>query len=139
MPNALSHVVVLTDDLDAVLRFLTEVAGLRDVTRYETVPEQVHELFDWPIEHGRAAGAFVGQGPGSVDVLEIPEALRASVRPGVRLLAIVNRDAAAAGDRARDAGFATRGPFGATTATGGTMAMSEVIAGGVAFELVQFG
>lgn len=139
MPNSLSHVVVLTDDLDAVLRFLTEVAGMRDVLRYETVPEQVHALFEWPVEHGRAAGAFVGQGPGAVDVLEIPEALRDTVRPGVRLLAVVNRDAAGAGERARDAAFATRGPFAATTATGGTMAMCEVVAGGVAFELVQFG
>jgi catechol 2,3-dioxygenase-like lactoylglutathione lyase family enzyme len=139
MPTALSHVVVLTDDLDAVLRFLTDVAKLRPVAHYETVPGDVHALFGWPLEHGTARGAFVGEGPGSVDVLEIPEALRGSVAPGVRLLAVANRDATAARDAAAGAGFAARGPFTATTATGGTMATTEVVAGGVAFELVQFG
>lgn len=139
MPNSLSHVVVLTDDLDAVLRFLTDIAGMRDVVRYETEPEQVQQLFGWPLEHGRAQGAFVGEGPGSVDVLEIPPALRASIRPGVRLLAVANRDAGAAAGRALDAGFDARGPFEATTATGGAMSTTEVVAGGIAFELVQFG
>ena len=139
MPTALSHVVVLTDDLDALLRFLTQVAKLRPVARYETVPADVEALFGWPVEHGVAQGAFVGEGPGSVDVLEIPEALRGTVAPGVRLLAVANRDAGAALDAATAAGFEARGPFTATTATGGTMATTEVVAGGVAFELVQFG
>lgn len=139
MPTALSHVVVLTDDLDAVLRFLTDVANLRPVAHYETVAEDVEALFGWPVEHGVARGAFVGEGPGSVDVLEIPEALRDTVRPGVRLLAVANRDAEAGRDTATAAGFAARGPFTTTTATGGTMATTEVFAGGVAFELVQFG
>ncbi|MCU1375791.1 MAG: hypothetical protein JWO68_3077 [Actinomycetia bacterium] len=138
MPTSLSHVVVLTDDLEEVLRFLAEVANVRGVTRYETEPQQVHDLFGWPVEHGRASGAFVGDGPGSVDVLEIPVALRDAVRPGVRLLAVVNRDVAAAGEAAAAAGFAVRGPFLATTATGGSMRNVEVVAGGVAFELVQF-
>ena len=139
MPARLSHVVVLTDDLDAVLRFMTDVAKLRPIARYETQPADVEALFGWPLEHGRARGAFVGEGPGSVDVLEIPEALRDTVRPGVRLLAVANRDAEAARDTATAAGFPARGPFTATTATGGTMATTEVIAGGVPFELVQFG
>jgi catechol 2,3-dioxygenase-like lactoylglutathione lyase family enzyme len=139
MPTALSHVVVLTDDLDAILRFLTEVAKLRPVAHYETVAEDVEALFGWPIEHGVAKGAFVGEGPGAVDVLEIPTALRDSVRPGVRLLAVANRDAEGARDAATAVGFLARGPFTTTTATGGTMATTEIIAGGVAFELVQFG
>lgn len=139
MPSSLSHVVVFTDDLDEMLRFLTEVAGLRGVTRYVTEPDDTSAVFGWPVEHGRAAGAFVGEGPGSVDVLEIPAALRDDVRPGVRLLAVANRDAAAAADAATAAGFDVRGPFHTSTATGGSMALTEVVAGGVAFELVQFG
>jgi catechol 2,3-dioxygenase-like lactoylglutathione lyase family enzyme len=138
MPSSLTHVVVLTDDLDAVLRFMTDVAKLRPVAPYVTQAEDVHALFGWPLEHSQARGAFVGDGPGSVDVLEIPAALRATVQPGVRLLAVANRDAAAAAAAATAAGFAARGPFTATTATGGTMATTEVVAGGVAFELVQF-
>ena len=139
MPSSLSHVVVLTDDLDEMLRFLTEVAGLRGVTRYVTEPDDTSAVFGWPAENGRATGAFVGEGPGSVDVLEIPVALRDEVRPGVRLLAVANRDAAAAGEAAAAAGYDVRGPFRTSTATGGSMVLTEVVAGGVAFELVQFG
>lgn len=139
MPSSLSHVVVLTDDLDAVVSFLTDIAGLRAVNPYETVPEQTAALFGWPVEAGPARGAFVGEGPGSVDVLEIPGSLRGTVAPGVRLLAAVNRDAGAAAAAASAAGYAVRGPFDATTATGGSMRMVEVVAGGIPFELVQFG
>ena len=138
MPSSLSHVVVFTDDLEALLRFLTDVAKVKGVTRYETVPEQVEPLFGWPLEHGRARCAFVGEGPGSIDVVEIPPGLRDTVKPGVRLLAIPNRDAVAAQHDAITAGFEAHGPFTATTSTGGAMRMTEVVAGGVAFELVQF-
>jgi catechol 2,3-dioxygenase-like lactoylglutathione lyase family enzyme len=137
MPKSLSHVVVFTDDLEAMLHFVTEVAKVTAVNRYET--EDVATLFGWPAELGAAKGAFVGEGPGSLDILEIPAALRDSVKPGVRLLAIVNRDAAAAGEAAAAAGFPVRGPFETTAATGVPMSLVEVAAGGVAFELVQFG
>ena len=139
MPKSLSHVVVFTDDLDDLVRFLTDVARVTGVAPYRTEPEDTNQLFGWPVEHGAARGAFVGEGPGGIDVLEIPEALRDTVRPGVRLLAVVNRDAAGAGEAASAAGFAVRGPFQTTAATGAPMALVEVIAGGVAFELVQFG
>ncbi|HZP31223.1 MAG TPA: VOC family protein [Acidimicrobiia bacterium] len=139
MPKSLSHVVVFTDDLDAMLRFLTDVAKVPAVNPYRTEAEDVHELFGWPLEHAAVRGAFVGEGPGGVDILEIPEALRGTVPPGVRLLAVVNRDAAAAGAAAQAAGFPVRGPFATTAATGAPMSLVEVVAGGVAFELVQFG
>ena len=139
MPSSLSHVVVFTDDLEELLTFLTDVAKVKGVTRYETVPEQVQPLFGWPLEHGRTRCAFVGEGPGAIDVVEIPPGLRDTVHPGVRLLAIPNRDAVAAQQDATDAGYAVRGPFTATTSTGGEMRMTEIVAGGVAFELVQFG
>ena len=139
MPSSLSHVVVLTEDLDATLRFLDEIARVRGVNHYETEAEDIHALFGWPLEHGRARGAFVGEGPGSIDLLEIPAALRGTFEPGVRLLAVVNRDADASGVAARASGLAVRGPFHTTAATGAPMALVELTVGGVAFELVQFG
>jgi hypothetical protein len=139
MPKSLSHVVVFTDDLDAVVRFLTDVAKVPSVTPYEVQPEDVHALFDWPLDVGVSRGVFVGEGPGSVDILEIPAPLRETVRPGVRLLAVVNRDAAAAGEAASANGYDVRGPFHTTAATGQPMSLVEVVAGGVPFELVQFG
>ena len=72
-------------------------------------------------------------------MLEIPAALRGSVPPGVRLLAVVNRDAEQAGTDAAAAGFDVRGPFHTTAATGAPMSLVEVVAGGLPFELVQFG
>ncbi len=139
MPRSLSHVVVVTDDLDTVVRFLTEVARMTGVVPYDAGPETLRDLFGWPVEHGPARGAFVGEGPGSVDVLEIPGPLRGSVTPGVRLLAVTSRDAVAGGEAASAAGFAVRGPFHTAAATGQPMSLVEVVAGGIPFELVQFG
>ena len=81
----------------------------------------------------------MGAGAGGLDLLEIPAALRGEVQPGVRLLAYLSRDCAAAGEAAVAAGFDVRGPFATTAATGAPMALVEVIAGGLPFELVQFG
>jgi hypothetical protein len=140
MPKSLSHVVVFTDDLDGVLTFLADVAKVdAPVNRYETEPADLHQLFGWPLEHGRARGAFVGAGAGSLDLLEIPEALRGEVRPGMRLLAYLTRDSSGAGAAAEEAGFDVRGPFATTAATGAPMSLVEVIVGGLPFELVQFG
>jgi catechol 2,3-dioxygenase-like lactoylglutathione lyase family enzyme len=139
VPKSLSHVVVFTDDLDAVVGFLTGIAQVPAVSPYEVAPEDTHALFGWPLDLPPAKGAFVGEGAGSIDVLEIPDALRDTVPTGVRLLAVTNRDAAAAGVVAADAGYDVRGPFRTTAATGQPMSLVEVVAGGVAFELVQFG
>src|SRR3954454_2167648 len=100
MPKSLSHVVVLTEDLDAVLNFLTGVGRIADVNHYVTEAEDIAALFGWPLEHRSTRGAFVGEAPGAVDLLEIPAALHGKVEPGVRLLAIVNRDVASAADAA---------------------------------------
>src|SRR5687768_5623383 len=100
MPSSLSHVVVFTDDLEELLRFLAEVARVKGVTRYETVPEQVEDFFGWPREHGPSRCAFVGEGSGAIDIVEIPPGLRDSIKPGVRLLAVPHRDAAAAHEQA---------------------------------------
>lgn len=138
MPSSLSHVVVLVDDLDATVGFLTEVANIRGVQYYETKADEIASLFGWPHEHATPRGAFVGESPGGVDLLEIPAALRGEVKPGVRLLAVVNRDVAAAGERASASGFGVRGPFHTTAATGNPMSLVEIDVAGVPFELVQF-
>jgi hypothetical protein len=136
MPKSLSHVVVLTEDLDAVVTFLADVARITAVQPYEAKAEDLGPLFGWS---SSARGAFVGEGPGAVDILEIPEAERGTTAPGVRLLAVVNRDAEAAGEAATAAGHRVRGPFHTTAATGAPMSLVEVTVGGLPFELVQFG
>jgi hypothetical protein len=70
--------------------------------------------------------------------LQIPAAVRSTVVPGLRLVAILNRDASAVADEARRAGFEARGPYAVTTVTGGQMTASVVSVGGLSFEMAQF-
>ncbi|MCD9625677.1 hypothetical protein [Rhabdothermincola salaria] len=139
MPKSLSHVVVFTEDLEEVVGFCVEVARISTVSRYEIPEENVGQLFGWSGLAAPARAAFIGEGPGSLDVIEIPEHLRGDVSPGMRLLAVVNRDIDRAGAEAAEAGHVVRGPFQVTAATGAPMSLVEVTAGGLPFELVQFG
>jgi len=139
MPRALSHVVVLTDDLDATLRFLADVANVAPIREVTGAPEEYSLVFGWPVEQAASRGAFVGEGPGMVEVVEIPSALRGTVAPGARLLAVANRDVAVASRVATDAGFEVRGPLSVASAGEHGATIAEVTAGGIPFELIQFG
>ncbi|HEU5308556.1 MAG TPA: VOC family protein [Acidimicrobiia bacterium] len=140
MPRALSHVVVLTDDLDATVRFLTDVANVAPVSPItEGAPEDYALVFGWPLDQAATRSTFVGEGPGMLEVVEIPSALRGAVTPGARLLAVANRDATTAAAAARAADFEVRGPLTVTSAGERGATIAEVSAGGVAFELIQFG
>jgi catechol 2,3-dioxygenase-like lactoylglutathione lyase family enzyme len=140
MPRALSHAVVLTDDLEATLRFVADVAKISPVSPVtEGAPDDYSLVFGWPLEQAATRSAFVGEGAGMLEVVEIPAPLRGTVAPGVRLLAVANRDAAAGAEAARDAGFDVRGPLRVTSAGEHGATIAEVVAGGVAFELIQFG
>ncbi len=139
MPRSLSHTVVFTDDIDAAVRLCTEVAGLSTVAPYDVAADIAERLFGWTGLTGPVRAAFVGESPGALDLLQIPEHLIGSVRPGLRLLAVVNRDATAAATLATEAGFEVRGPLESTTLHGTPMWLTEVTAGGLSFELLQFG
>jgi hypothetical protein len=140
MPRALSHVVVLTDDLDLTVRFLSDVANVGPVSAVtEGAPEDYALVFGWAIEQAATRNVFVGEGPGMLEIVEIPAALRGTIAPGARLLAVANRDTASATDAARAAGFDVRGPLTVTSAGEHGATIAEVVAGGVPFELIQFG
>lgn len=140
MPRALSHAVVLTDDLDATLRFLSEIANVAPVSPVsQGAPADYSLVFGWPVEQAATRSAFVGEGAGMLEVVEIPAALRGTVAPGVRLLAVANRDVAVTTDAAAAAGFEVRGPLMVTSAGAHGATIAEVVAGGVPFELIQFG
>ena len=139
MPKALSHTVVFTDDIDEAIRLCRDVANLSPVGPYDVAANIAERLFGWTGLDGPVRAAFVGESPGGLDLIQIPPHLRATVAPGLRLLAVVNRDASAAAEKAAASGFAVRGPLASTTMHGGPMALAEVSAGGLSFELVQFG
>jgi catechol 2,3-dioxygenase-like lactoylglutathione lyase family enzyme len=138
VPGALSHVMVFTEDLEATLRFLTEVAHLSPVRRFENGDPPEVAAFGWSIQCS-TRGAFVGEGPGTGELVEIPAELRGTVTPGIRFLGVPNRDPVGAGQAAAAAGFKTRGPLYIKTPMGTTVTAFEANAGGLPFELIRFG
>ena len=63
MPRALSHAVVLTDDLDVTLQFLGEIAKVAPVSPVtDGAPEDYSLVFGWPLEQAatRYADALRG-------------------------------------------------------------------------------
>ena len=54
-------------------------------------PEDYSLVFGWPLEQAATRSAFVGEGAGMLEVVEIPASLRGTVAPGVRFLAVANR------------------------------------------------
>jgi catechol 2,3-dioxygenase-like lactoylglutathione lyase family enzyme len=48
VPKGIFHAVVTTDDLDASLRFLTEVCGIGPVQPYSPTPESLSSVLGWP-------------------------------------------------------------------------------------------
>ena len=139
MPKGIFHAVVLTDDLDASLTFLTEVCGIGPVQPYVPTPASLAAALGWPEAECRTRGAIVGQPPGMIDLVAIPPALRATVSAGVRLLAIATPDVEGRAAAAREAGFETSDPRTVIDANGAAMTMAPLVVGGVGYEFVRFG
>jgi catechol 2,3-dioxygenase-like lactoylglutathione lyase family enzyme len=139
MPKGIFHAVVLTDDLEETVRFLTEVCGIAPVTRYRPEAEQLATTFGWPVETGTTDAALVGQGPGMLELIAIPPSVRAAFEPGVRLLAVATTDVEGRAGAAKAAGFDPGALQRANVAGGGEIVIVPVAVGGVGFELVRFG
>lgn len=141
MPKSIFHTVLLTDDLDGIVRFLSEVVGMGPVRWFGDEvgsPQQTQAILGWPAEEATIRGAVVGEGVGMVEALEIPESLRGREQPRVAFLTLATADVDGDAERARAAGFDV-----APTTTGdgvrSTFAMAPVTVGGIPFELIQFG
>jgi len=139
MPKGIFHAVVLTDDFDATLTFLVDVCGIGPVKPYEPTAASLAAALGWPDDGYRTHGAIVGQPPGMLDLVAIPPELRATVRPGVALLAVATPDVDGRVAAARAAGFDPAPPATVTDADGAVMTTSPLVVGGIGFELVRFG
>jgi catechol 2,3-dioxygenase-like lactoylglutathione lyase family enzyme len=139
MPKGIFHAVVLTDDLDASLTFLTEVCGIGPVQPYEPTPASLSAVLGWPEADCRTRGAIVGQPPGMIDLVAIPPGLRSTVSAGVTLLAIATPDVEGRAAAARQAGFEAAEPRTVTDANGAAMTTAPLVVGGVGYEFVRFG
>ncbi len=138
MPKGVFHAVVLTDDYDATIRFLTDVCGIGPVAPYDPAPASLASALGWPEEHCHTTGAIVGSPPGMLDIVAIPAALLGTVRPGVAMLAIATPDVEGLAGRARQAGFDPAEPRRLEAAGGSAMTMAPLTVGGVGYELVRF-
>ncbi len=139
MPKGIFHAVLLTDDLEGTIRFLTEVCSIGPVQRYMPPADQLAATFGWPVETGSTEAAIVGQGPGMLEIIAIPPAVRATTEPGVRLLAIATNDIEGRAEAAQAAGFEPDRLRKANVAGGADITIVPVTVGGVGFELVRFG
>jgi catechol 2,3-dioxygenase-like lactoylglutathione lyase family enzyme len=141
MPRSLFHVVALTDDLDGVVRFLSDVAGLQPVRPFADEPAtqaQAEQLFGWPAGEVSVRGAAVGEGAGMVEVIEIPEPLRGTEQPRVVFLTLATQDLDRYEAKAREAGFAVGPRFSGDGALA-DFATVPVTVGGLPFEFISFG
>jgi hypothetical protein len=138
MPKGIFHAVVLTDDLETMIRFLTDVCRIGPVERYAPTTEQLTAAFGWP-EGTTTDAALVGQGPGLLDLVGIPPELVATVAPGVALLAVATPDVEGRVEAARQAGFDPEPPRTGEGANGAMVTLAPVKVGGVGFEFARFG
>jgi hypothetical protein len=138
MPSGIVKAVVLVDDLDAVLAVLG-IVGAEPVQHFESTGAQSAVGLGWPEEHGATRGAVVGSRQGMLELVEIPAALRDTVRPGVANLSYATRDVEGAVVSFRALGLDVRGPFDFANIGGGTSTFAHVAAGGVPFEVIRYG
>jgi hypothetical protein len=116
-----------------------EVVGAEPVARFESTGAQSAVGLGWPEEQGATRGAVVGSRQGMLELVEIPPALRGSVRPGVANLSFATRDVEGAVDAFGALGLVVRGPFDFDNIGGGTSTFAHLEAGGVPFEVIRYG
>ncbi|OBB39905.1 VOC family protein [Mycobacterium sp. 852002-51961_SCH5331710] len=101
MPNQLHHVVMRSHSADTFIGFLTDVVGM-EVQHHFRVPGDVLEAtLGWPPSDG-ADVTILGTGTaGLIEVLDVPEHLRAVAPEGLAALSFLTDDYATAQERAR--------------------------------------
>jgi catechol 2,3-dioxygenase-like lactoylglutathione lyase family enzyme len=139
MPSRVFHNLVLTDDLDAVVRFLTEVAGLEGVRWFESTGERGSSAFGWPPVDGPVRGAVVGEGQGMVELVEIPAPLRPTVQPGLVFMSLATPSPESYADKAIAAGFDAQPAVTLPGVHDVPSTLAPVAVGGLRFEFIRFG
>jgi hypothetical protein len=136
MPARLSHVVVLTDDLESHSRFLVDVVGMVAADDFTIAEAQMADVFGWE-GVGTTRARMHGEGPGSVELVEIPEQLRGEVPSSIGFLTFLTRDATSAAQKASTVGLDAKGPVAAPNPAGGEIHCTFVPFAGTSVELVQ--
>ena len=136
MPSASHHVACVTDDPEAVHRFLTEVVGLAEHLRFRVSGDDLSRTAGWPPNDGADVTMYGRPPAGIVEVIAIPEALRGQVEPRLWLVSFATAEVRSFVDRARAIGLAPSDP--APTRGDVDITTSIVEVGGVTWEFVSF-
>ena len=101
MPNQLHHVVMRSHSASTFIQFLTDVVGM-DVQHSFRVPGEVLETtLGWPPSEG-ADVTILGSGDaGLIEVLDVPEKLRAVAPEGLAALSFLTDDYSNVKDKAQ--------------------------------------
>jgi catechol 2,3-dioxygenase-like lactoylglutathione lyase family enzyme len=137
MPAASHHVAVLTDDPEAIHRFLTEVVGLAVHLEFTVPGEDLVRSAGWPPNEGASVVMYGTPPAGIVEVIAIPASLRDRIAPRIWLASFATKDLDDRVALARRLGFAASDPFATTGEVALRASMVEV--GGISWELVGFG
>lgn len=136
MPSASHHVACITDDPDAVHRFLTEVVGLPVHLTFTVSGTDLARTAGWPESDGAAVTMYGRPPAGIVEVIAIPEALRGQVEPRLWLVSFATADVRSFVEKARHIGLSPSDP--APTRGDVDITTSIVDVGGVTWEFVSF-
>ncbi|MEO3760211.1 hypothetical protein ABGB19_18255 [Mycobacterium sp. B14F4] len=100
MPNALHHVVMRSHSAPTLTTFLTEVVGMTVQFQMHVPGEVLEKTLGWPPSDG-AEVTMLGRGDaGLLEVLDVPEHLRASVPEGLAALSFMTEDFGATREQA---------------------------------------
>jgi catechol 2,3-dioxygenase-like lactoylglutathione lyase family enzyme len=138
MPSRLFHVVLFTDAIDEAARFLTEVVGMTEPRWFPNDAAQSTKVFGWPHVEEPGRRVVIGQPPGMVELVEIPEELRGTVEPGVAFLAFATPDVEGYAERSRAAGFDV-GEVQTVAGAGEPSTLVPIQVGGLPWEFMRFG
>ena len=101
MPNQLHHVVMLSHSATRFIRFLTDVVGMQVQHSFRVPGEILETTLGWPPSEG-ADVTILGSGmAGLVEVLDVPEQLRAAAPEGLAALSFMADDYGTMQERAR--------------------------------------
>ena len=101
MPNQLHHVVMLSHSATRFIEFLTDVVGMEVQHSFRVPGEILETTLGWPPSEG-ADVTILGSGmAGLVEVLDVPEQLRAAAPEGLAALSFMADDYGTMQERAR--------------------------------------
>ncbi|KUH94068.1 hypothetical protein [Mycobacterium sp. IS-1556] len=92
MPNSLHHVVMRSHSAQTLTAFLTDVVGMTVQFQMHVPGEVLEQTLGWPPTDGAGVTMLGGGDAGLLEVLDVPEHLRALVPEGLAALSFMTDD-----------------------------------------------